>query len=145
MSDPAYDLADAVATYLNDPARSFPLAPAAFVSTDPAEDLERETATLKTLVIPYSDTEEPGGRTITMIDRAVHIVVCAPIGPNDVRALANLTHRIRKSLRFTSLAEHEERRIETLERLDSERLRVSNLFVSSFEAVFTSSEDASEE
>lgn len=142
MSDPAYLLADAACEWLNDEAREYSRPPFAIVPDDPAEELLREVAGVRTLVIPVGETEQPSARTLTQVVRTLQLIVQAPLdGPASVRDYAALVHAMRLSLRHTEFAGHQWQAIETLTRLDPDRLREADLFVSTFSADYATIEE----
>ena len=119
MSDPAEDIAAAVADYIGDAARGYTRTVVASVPAMPSVELKAEHTGLRALVIAVGEVETKESRSRVMLEPSVNVILSAPCEAAGDRAeLASVAREIRQSLRFVQMAGWTWQRSETLTKYD---------------------------
>jgi len=135
MSDPAETVAQSVSEYLNDSERGFEFTVVATVPENATEDLQRETAGLRVLVVPVGISEEKETRRTVFVIPEINIIVTKPLENSSRAELSHLTWEIRKALRFVKQSGWTYRGAETLAKFDSDLIRKGQ-FLSAFQLTY---------
>ena len=123
MSDPAEDIAAAVADYLGDEARAYSRTVVASVPDQPSTELKAEHTGVRAVVIPVGEVEEKESRSRVMLAPSVNVVITANCEAAGERTeLAALVREIRQSLRFVAMGGWVWQRSETLTKYDPDQL-----------------------
>jgi hypothetical protein len=137
VSDPAEDIAAAVAEYLADPARAFVMAAAVSVPENLWTNLFAEDTTLRVLIGPAGETEEKETRSQVLLRPEVDVVVVGTTAnPGDRRRLSDFVYSIRSVLRFERMNNWIWTKTETTDKFNVEALKMG-VFLSSFRLTYS--------
>lgn len=138
--DPAELIAAAMLTYLGDAARDFDadVDPTFSVPADPSEELKRETAGCRVLLVPSGDTETKyqRGTKVEAEHRVSVIVICPTTATLTKRKLNGFVYAVKKSLRAVDMSGYVWTSTESNTKYDPDNLRERAQFLSAFQVSY---------